>query len=127
VIRESKSLSADQKEIALGGLEQMRRLAAAASPSTAKGLADIEAAVVQPWNEEAGADAEKFWEAAREAGLDYVRRDVLRDVLKRKRIKDRLEFEVVVDTVDAREESGEISAGEARDLRKMAAMFEHSR
>jgi len=127
VIRESKSLSGGQKEIALGGLEQMRQLVAATPASKANGLVYIEQAIVQPWNEESGEDAEKFWQAAQEAGLDYARRDVLRNVLKRKRIKDRLEFEMVADTVDASEESGKISADEARELRKMVAAFERAR
>lgn len=111
----------------LGGLEQMRQLIAATPASkSVKGLAYIEQAVVQPWNESGGEDAEKFWQAAAGAGLDFARRDVLRDVLARKRIKSRPEYEVVVDTVDADEDSGKITADDAAALRKMVAAFERS-
>jgi hypothetical protein len=125
VMRESRSLSQEQKEIALRGLEQMRGLIAAMPESkTSKGLPDIEQAIVQPWNEESGEDAEKFWKAASAAGLDYTRRNVLQDVLKRKRVKDRQEYEVVIDTLDGDEQEGKITAGQAAELRKLATAFE---
>ena len=127
VIRNSKSFGSTQKETMLSGLESIRQLSSAApSTKTGKSLAYIEQAVVQPWNEVANEDAEKFWQAATAAGLEYERRDVLRDVLSRKRIKDQPEFEVIVDTVDASEDSGKITGEEAAALRKMIVAFERS-
>jgi hypothetical protein len=129
LIRDSKSFSPEQKQIMLTGLESMRRMMADAKPAskTVRSLAFIEQAVVQPWNETSNEDAEKFWQASASAGLDYVRRDVLRDVLSQKRIRDQPEYEVVVDTVDANEDSGKITAAEAAALRRMINAFKRPR
>lgn len=92
VVRDSEELGAAQKKIILRALEQQRRLVAEPEPAfrNLESLAYLEQATVQPWNESSGADADEFWRRVAELGLDYRRKDVIREVLKRKRIRDAL-------------------------------------
>lgn len=128
LFRSSKGLSKDQKKTVLDGFEDIRAKVTNPEPAfrNVKSLAYLEQAVVQPWNEMVGRDADEFWRRAAEAGLDYERRDVIADVLARKRIRDDQEYEVIMDNMDAMADEGKISADQAETLRRLVTAFENS-
>jgi hypothetical protein len=86
VIRASETLSSAQKRIMLDGLEKMRTLVSnpEAAFKNVRSLAYLEQAVVQPWNEQKGPEAEAFWTRVRAAGLDYQQGKTLREPRSRK-------------------------------------------
>jgi hypothetical protein len=81
VIRASKAFSATQKRQLLAELQQTRTLASNPEPPfrNLRSLANLEQAVVQPWNEESSPDADAFWARSADAGLVYQRGKTLRE------------------------------------------------
>ena len=81
VIAASRTFTARQKDQMGRSLAEMRGLVENPAPQfrNPRSLAFIEQAVVQPWNETGGADADAFWAAAASAGLDFQRGKTLRE------------------------------------------------
>jgi hypothetical protein len=126
VVRESKDLTAAQKKLVLDGLASDRKHIVNSESKTMEALRYIEGAVVQPFNEMTGPDADKFWQRIAEARLDFQRRDVVREILERNRIKDRVEYEIVIDTEDALLDAGKITAAEAKKLQALVDRYERT-
>jgi hypothetical protein len=77
----STALTPDQKRQVLEGLRQMRTLVSDPDPAfrNTRSLANLEQAVVQPWNAHKGPDADEFWARLADAGLSYQRGKTLRE------------------------------------------------
>lgn len=90
-----------------------------------RSLGYIEQAVIEPWNETTGRDAEAFWRGVAEARLDYQRRDVVCEVLARNEIKDRVEHELVVDTLAATP-MRRLAAGDVASLQRLVDAFQRT-
>ncbi|WP_218918533.1 hypothetical protein [Flectobacillus major] len=71
-----------------------------------------------------GQTVEKFWEKIKEAGLPYKRENKLVKILKRKRIKDDIEYDFVIDVIVPYQEEGLISADEVALLNQWIGDFE---
>jgi hypothetical protein len=89
-------------------------------------LAYLEDAFFTYWNEASGEHIERFWQLVAERGLPFQRRDVVREVLNRGRIKDDIEYQHVTDGVVILRQSGRISREEADRLSMMLKQFEES-
>jgi hypothetical protein len=76
------------------------------------------------WNEASGRDVEKFWTRILESNLGFVRRDTFHDVLKRRKIKNRSEFDVITDNIVVYQQTGRISQEQVIELNKYLGEFE---
>lgn len=123
VVRTSKELSSEQRKLVLTSLEQERELLTTPRGQTTSALRYSEDAIIGPFNEESGPDADRFWKKVAEAGLDFKRRDVIREILERKRINNRVEYDLVVDLVDTLEDDKKITRAEAQTLRDLAEKY----
>lgn len=92
--------------------------------ATTRSLAFLEQAFFEHWNHASGAHVERFWQALAERGLPFARKDLVRDVLARGRIKNEVEYEAVTDAMVVQRQLGRISAAEEETLGEMLAAFE---
>jgi hypothetical protein len=76
------------------------------------------------WNEADGEDIEKFWTELYKNGIDFERKDTLRAVLKRKRIKDIHEYDNVIDNIVVAEQIGRIDKNQVKELNQLIEEFE---
>ena len=76
------------------------------------------------FQESNGKDVEYFWKQIKEQNLDYVREDKLWKIIKRGKIKNRIEFEYVTDLIVAAEQEKRITQDEAKKLGEMIGEFE---
>lgn len=89
-----------------------------------KSLAYLEDAFFTFWNESSGAHVEPFWAAIAQRELPFQRKEVIGEVLRRGRIRTAIEYDHVQDSIVVLEQSGRISAGDARRLSEMLAQYE---
>jgi hypothetical protein len=89
-----------------------------------KSLAYLEDAFFTHWNEASGAYVEHFWQQVAERGLPFQRRELVRDVLTRGRIRNEMEYQTIVDSWLILQQSGRISEAEAQRLSSMMEKFE---
>ncbi|MBV8757608.1 MAG: hypothetical protein JO257_10045 [Deltaproteobacteria bacterium] len=122
VLRASKTLSAKQKQIAVAGVGSYRETLE--PPNTSRGLDQIESDLLLAWNEMTGPDADAFWARVRAASLPFKPRDVLREVLARGKVRTRVEYDLLADTMEERAEEGSITQDERARLRAMMNQYE---
>jgi len=79
------------------------------------------------FNEGAGTTVDYFWKRIKEEGLPYERKDVLKIVLERGKIRGRQEYDVVTDTFVPAQQEGRISAEEFERLSNMLGEYENRR
>jgi hypothetical protein len=89
-----------------------------------RSLAYAEEAIFTEWNENVGPDVERFWQLIAERELPFERRDIIREILNRGRIRNDIEYQAVTDAMVISEQIGRISADEAQKLSDMLAAFE---
>jgi hypothetical protein len=94
-------------------------------PQTLAGLRHLETAFFTYWNESAGPHVDRFWAQVAAEGLPFERKDVLGDVLRRGRINNAGEHEVVVDHLVVAEQEGRITADEAARLSTYIGDYEN--
>jgi hypothetical protein len=124
VVIESRAHTAAQKKLIRDGLARERDRIVSGDSKTLATLHFVEATVLRSFNEASGPDTEKFWERVANAGLAFHRRDVVREILDRNRIKDRIEYDAVIDTADLLTDAGKITAAEAKQLRQLVERYE---
>ena len=129
VVRASKRISAKEKKLALEDLEETRLavLHPAAAFRNLSSLRYQEQEILEPWDEESSEDADLFWQRSAAAGLAYTRRDTLREVLKRGRIANAAEYELVADLADMARETGKVTEAEAEKLSELIGAYESRR
>jgi hypothetical protein len=76
------------------------------------------------FQESNGKDVEYFWRKIKEQELDYVREDRLWKIIKRGKIKTRIEFEYITDIIVGAEQERRITESEAEKLASMIGEFE---
>lgn len=75
--------------------------------------------------QEGGGEAvEHFWRQLAKENLGYVREDKLRKIIDRGKIKGRIEYELVIDSLVVAEQDGRITTQEAKQLSEMIGEFE---
>ena len=89
-----------------------------------RSLRYTEADVFIYFQEAAGAAVEYFWTQVALAELGYERRDLLRKILDRGKIKGRIEYEYAVDSLVAAQQQGRITPAEFEKLAAMIGQFE---
>jgi len=76
------------------------------------------------FQEAAGDAVEYFWRQLAQENLGYVREDKLRKILAREKIRGRIEYELVIDSLVAAQQGGRITEQEAKQLNEMIGKFE---
>ena len=92
--------------------------------ATLKSLAYLEEAFFTSWNEASGEHVERFWQQVAERGLPFQRKDLVREVLSRGRIRTEMEYQTIVDAWVILQQIGKVSQAEADSLSKMMEQFE---
>ena len=92
--------------------------------ATLKSLAYLEDAFFTYWNETSGEHIERFWQRVTERDLPFQRRDLVREVLSRGRIRTEMEYQTIVDAWVILQQIGKVSQTEAESLSKMMEQFE---
>ncbi|MCH2045126.1 MAG: hypothetical protein MK212_13500 [Saprospiraceae bacterium] len=103
------------KEMALNPAPQFKKIAS---------LKYLIEAVFTYFQEASGKTVEYFWKRIQEENLDYKRENKLLKILKRGKIKGRIEYEYVVDIIVIAEQEKRISTEEVKQLNQMIADFE---
>ena len=78
------------------------------------------------WNEEQGEDVDEFWTEVYKSGLAFERKDTIRTVLNRKRIKDIHVYNNIVDNIVVAEQIGRIDKSQALVLSQLLGQFEEA-
>lgn len=76
------------------------------------------------FQESGGEAVEYFWKLLDKENLGYTRKDKLRKIIERGKIKGRTEYDLVVDCMVAAEQAKRITAQEANQLSEMLGKFE---
>ncbi len=76
------------------------------------------------WNEAKGNDIEIFWKEIYNNGIGFERKDTIKLVLKRNKIKNRNEYNSIIDTIVVAEQIGRITTKQKEILSKLIGQFE---
>lgn len=76
------------------------------------------------FQESNGNDVEYFWKQIREQNLNYIREDKLGKIIKRGKLKNRIEYEYAIDLIVAAKQEKLITESEAKKLAEMIGEFE---
>jgi hypothetical protein len=76
------------------------------------------------WNEGLLAETRGFWQAIKQAGLPYARRDLLAEIFSRKRITSREHYEFAVDVIGAAPDEGLLDSDQAKQLGGWISAYE---
>jgi len=90
-------------------------------------LKDIEVALLTEWHESSGPETAAFWRRVEAAGLPYVKRDILGEILQRGKITSREHYDFVTDSIVILEQEGTIDAAQATRLAQMLGAYEKRR
>jgi hypothetical protein len=80
--------------------------------------------VLTPWQETDDADSKQFWHLVRQRGLPIEQKDYLAKILKRGRITNPTEYELVQDSIVIWQHDRRITAEQANNLNQMIADYE---
>jgi hypothetical protein len=122
VVAESTLYKTNEKKLILKQLSGIEKLLSHPEPAfkNSKSVAFLRQAVIQPWNETACADAGKFWKRVKTAGLLFKPQDVLLEILRRRKIRNEIEYELVTDAFS----NGKLSRPKINLLNQMVATYE---
>ncbi|PSR55557.1 hypothetical protein AHMF7605_19625 [Adhaeribacter arboris] len=67
---------------------------------------------------------ELFWKRLKEEGLGFKRKNPLTAILKRRKIKNKYEYDYVTDTIVALQQEGTITESQANELKNMLGNYE---
>ena len=87
-------------------------------------LKQLQHEILTPWNETNDADSKKFWKRVEEHGLGLQQENHLEKILKRGRIANFAEYEIVNDSIVIWQQEGQIDARQAAKLDEMLGKFE---
>jgi len=79
------------------------------------------------FQESAGHEVEYFWKKLKENDLDYKRENKIEKILKRGKIKGRIEYEYVIDMLVVAQQEKLIDSSQAKKLSEMIAQFEQKK
>lgn len=82
-------------------------------------------AVFTYFQEASGQTVEYFWKQISNENLDFKREDKLRKIINRGKIKNHIEYDLVIDSFVAAEQEGRISSDESVKLSEMIGEFEN--
>src|SRR5829696_5669155 len=101
ILKSSDSHSDDMRSHMLQWGQQIRDMALNPEPQFKRvaSIKYLENDFLTYWNEASGPDVERFWLTVGNSSIDFERKDILKAILKRRRIKDIHEYDYVVDSI----------------------------
>ena len=126
VILDSTELAQEMKKYMIDFGNEMKESALNPEPQFRKvaSLKYLENDFLIYWNESEGEDVEKFWKKVSINKLSFKRKDVIQSVLKRKKIKDIHEHNIIVDRLIVAQQLGQINQSEVKLLNQLISKFE---
>lgn len=126
VLQESLDLPEAERTAFINFSLECRNFALRPEPAFKKvaSLNYIKDDVLTYWNEAPGAHVQEFWARIQQANLPFKQKNVLQDVLRRGKIKNRSEYHVVVDQLVVGQQTGQITAEQAQQLSLYLGEFE---
>lgn len=121
-----KSMTAEQISTIINSTLELKKLALKPDKKfrTIASLNYLEKDVLTYFQEGTGAHIEYFWNKVKECELGYERKDMLAAILKKKRISNTSEYELVVDSIVAAQQEGRITEEQAELLSSYIGVYE---
>jgi hypothetical protein len=76
------------------------------------------------FQEASGETVNEFWKRIKESGLPYKRENKMEKILKRKKIRNDIEYNYVIDTIVPLQQEGVLSKEDVSLLEQMMAQYE---
>jgi hypothetical protein len=127
IINESDRSGDDFKTPMISFCNQVKQMALNPEPQFKKvaSIKYLENDFLIYWNESADKEVDKFWNELYKNGIDFERKDTIKTVLKRGKIKDIHEYDNIVDNIVVAEQIGRINKEQAIKLSQMIGDFEN--
>jgi len=129
ILKKSTSIEIRVKDHFINWGIEMKNMALNAEPPFNKivSLKFIENDFLIYWNEADGEEVEEFWKEVYRNGLNLKRKDTIKTVLKRKKIKDIHEYNNIINNIVVAEQIGRINKNQALELSLMLEEFEEKK
>jgi len=128
VVTASHDIPDDQKKLYLADYKRNAQEAKTfAEQNNANFLRQLQKEVLTPWHETDDADARKFWSLVAERKLPLEQKDQLGAILKRGRVTNPAEYELIQDSLVVWQQEKRITADQAADLNQMIEQYEQKR
>ncbi len=126
IIHESDRYGNDFKTPMINFCNQVKQMALNPEPQFKKvaSIKYLESDFLTYWNESADKEVDEFWTELYKNGIDFERKDIIKTVLKRGKIKDIHEYDNIVDNIVVAEQIGRINKEQAIELSQMIGDFE---
>src|SRR5687767_10754154 len=125
VVKESRDIPEAQKKLYLTTYERNAQEAKAfTEQNNGNFMKQLQKEVLTPWNETDDADARKFWQLVAKYQLPLKQKDQLAAILKRGRIVNPAEYDLVQDSLIIWQQEKRINPAQAADLNRMIEQYE---
>ncbi|MBB3696568.1 hypothetical protein KMW28_23945 [Flammeovirga yaeyamensis] len=127
ILNESDRFHNDSKTPMINLCNQIKQMALNPEPQFKKvaSIKYLENDFLTYWNESADKEVDKFWTELYKNGIDFERKDTIKTVLKRGKIKDIYEYDNIVDNIVVAEQIGRINKEQTTELSQMIGDFEN--
>ena len=127
IINESKRFDNASKIPMINLCNQIKQMALNPEPQFKKvaSIKYLENDFLTFWNESTDKEVDTFWIELYKNGIDFERKDTIKTVLKRGKIKDIHEYDNIVDNIVVAEQIGRINKEQAIELSQMIGDFEN--
>ncbi len=127
IISNSKQMATDHKELHMKFLNDLKNIVIYPEEKNQnlKSLSYLEDSFLTFWNESFGEDVELFWKKLSDKSIPYERKDIIKEVLKNKKIKTDQEYNAIKDGLVIAQQTGKITTDEAANLSKYISNYEN--
>ena len=127
IVNESEQFGDDFKTPMINFCNQLKQMALNPEPQFKKvaSIKYLENDFLTYWNESTDKEVDKFWIEIHKNGIDFEKKDTIKTVLKRGKIKDINEFDNLIDNIVVAEQIGRINQEQIIELNRMIGDFEN--
>lgn len=127
IVNESEQFGDDFKTPMINFCNQLKQMALNPEPQFKKvaSIKYLENDFLTYWNESTDKEVDKFWIEIHKNGIDFEKKDTIKTVLKRGKIKDINEFYNIIGNIVIAEQIGWIDQEQIIELNRMIGDFEN--